>query len=236
MIAIMAQIYREYKNKILNKYFDVITIKPMMKYREIDIIEDILKKYQPMKCLEWGAGYSTLYFPQFLNRDATWSSVEHDKIWAAKVQKLNKNPSVRISYVQPNSYPWTDKNNDGAFSDLKDYIEFPVQWGKFDFILIDGRARAECLIKADSLLNNEGVIVLHDANRQYYHEAFKNYKNSIYFENYRPNSHGLFVAGKGIEDIRDTLDVDKHLKLWKIYNKIGSFFHKKKLAATSHRN
>jgi len=35
----------------------------MMDYIEIDIITEILMKRKPRICLEWGSGYSTIYFP-----------------------------------------------------------------------------------------------------------------------------------------------------------------------------
>ncbi len=225
--AIIAQTYKEYKNIILNKYFGVITIKPMMKYRETAIIEDILENFHPGTSLEWGSGYSTLYFPSFLNKNALWYSFEHNKEWSEKVREINKNPNVTISYVKPNAYPWTDADNDGAYSDLKDYIELPEKWGEFDLILIDGRARNACLKKALDILADGGIVIMHDANRKYYHQSFAQFRHKVYFENYR-KSYGLFIGSKET-DIRTILDVDKHLKLWDVYNAISRIFHKRKM-------
>ena len=225
--AILTQKSREYKNNILNSCFNVITVKPMMKYREIDIVADILKKLRPQNCLEWGSGYGTMYFPSLLEGGAKWTAVEHNKEWAEKVQEMNKRPNVSIFHVAPNSSKWTDPDNDGAYADLKDYIEFPEKFGAFDFILVDGRARIECMKKTLSLLSEKGVLVLHDANRTYYHKTFDLFRYRVFFENYRPNSHGLFIGSQGM-DIRDVLNVEKHKKLWGFYNGTASLLNKKK--------
>jgi hypothetical protein len=62
-----------------------MVLKPWMKEREVDIIEEILSKLQPRNSLEWGAGYSTTYFTKFLQKDAKWTSIEHNKDWAHKI-------------------------------------------------------------------------------------------------------------------------------------------------------
>lgn len=227
--AIAAQKFKEYRSILLNKYFGVITVKPMMKYREIDIVEEILRNLRPKNCLEWGSGYGTMYFPGLLGNDATWTAVEHHSEWAAKVREMNRRPNVSVFHVAPNAAAWTDPDNDGAYADLKDYIEFPERLGTFDFILVDGRARVECMKKALGLLSEKGILVLHDANRTWYHEAFELFRHRVFFENYRPNSHGLFIGSQGT-DIRDVLDIEKHKKLWRFYNGISAFIHNKKKA------
>ena len=225
--AVAIQKSREYKSIILNRCFGVITVKPMMKYREIDIVTEILKTLRPQHCLEWGSGYGTMYFPELLEAGAKWTAVEHNREWAEKVLEMNKRPNVSIFHVEPNASKWTDPDNDGAYADLKDYIEFPERLGKLDFILVDGRARIECMKKAQSLLSEKGVLVLHDANRTYYHNTFDLFRYRVFFENYRPNSHGLFIGSNGT-DIRDILDVEKHQKLWKFYNGISRVLNKKR--------
>jgi predicted O-methyltransferase YrrM len=53
-------------------------VRPWMKFMEIEVIEELLTRSRPQKCLEWGAGYGTIYFPEFLSGGATWLAVEHD--------------------------------------------------------------------------------------------------------------------------------------------------------------
>jgi len=149
-----------------------------------------------------------------------WLSVEHDKEWAAKINNVNQNARVEIFHVHPNHFPWTDEFGDGAYSDLMNYVEFPSKFGKFDFILIDGRARKDCLVKAYELVKDRGVVVLHDATREYYSKSFKLYTYQVLFEGHRQDGSGLWVGSKGI-NIEDMMDVNKHKKLWQLYNKVG---------------
>jgi predicted O-methyltransferase YrrM len=98
-----------------------------MKEKEIEIILEIIKDKKPKKVLEWGSGYSTLFFSKWLDRDAKWISIEHDEKFFKKnylLLRLKALKNVIIYYVPPNNYPWTDEDNDGSYQDLRDYIEF----------------------------------------------------------------------------------------------------------------
>jgi len=214
MIQIISHTYKEWWDRIIKWTTHEEVTKPLMRYREIEIVEEILKNLQPKKCLELGAGYSTLSFPEFLGESAKWISIEHERHWFKKIKDMNRRSNVEIFHIPPNRFPWTDEHKDGDYSDLKDYVEFPSKFGEFDFILVDGRARNDCLIKAYELIKSDGVVVLHDANREYYHEPFKLYKHQILLKDYRKDPGGLWIGSKGRE-IMDVLDVDKHLKYWR---------------------
>ena len=214
--------YKEYRDLLYEKLTGKVIPKPWMNYREIEIIEEILRNLKPKKCLEWGAGYSTLYFPKFLDSNAKWISIEHEKEWFEKIKSLNKNPNVEIYLVQPNKYPWSDEYGDGSYSDLNDYIEFPTKFGKFEFTLVDGRARKYCLIKAYELLIDKGIVVLHDANRTYYHEPFRLFKHSLLLTDYRRGGGGIWIGSKGLK-LENVVNIDRYIKFWKIISKVGRF-------------
>jgi len=209
--------YKEYRDKISRKLLSKNWIKPYMRYKEIEIIEEVLETVRPKKCLEQGAGYSTLYFPKFLDKDATWISVEHDREWSKKIKNLNHSLNVKIFWIPPNHYPWSDINQDGSYSDLENYIEFLKKFGKFDFILVDGRARKDCLVAANHIIRDKGVIVLHDANRRYYHQPFKTYEYQVLFSDYCKDMGGLWIGSKGTK-ISSILDVNKHQRFWQYLN------------------
>lgn len=56
---------------------------------------------------------------------------------------------------------------------MDEYVFYPSMLGvQFDVLIIDGRKRRQCLIEASRLMKANGLTLLHDAYRQYYHCAF----------------------------------------------------------------
>jgi hypothetical protein len=220
----LRQLSKEYRNKLLRKWFRKSIIKPWGRYREIEIIEEVLQTLKPQRCLEWGTGFGTLYFTKLIGEKTRWISVEHEKDWSINIEKLNQNRNVQIGHVPPNLFPWSDPHRDGAYSDLKDYIEFPTQFGKFDFILVDGRARVDCVVKASELIEEDGIVILHDANRKHYHSVFHLFRHQVLFTDHRTCSGGIWVASKGRE-IRSVLKIDQHEMLYRLYHRYAKLLH-----------
>ena len=218
---VIRYMYKKYKNRFTPRFLKKQEISPWMRYKEIIIMNELLTNLQPEHCLEWGAGYSTLYFPNLLNKNMKWISVEHDKDWARKIKKLNQRSNVKIHHQKPNHFPWTDEYEDGTYSDLKDYVEFPSKFGKFDCILVDGRARNDCLIKAFDHVEKNGVVILHDANRKYYHEPFKLFKYQALYEDARDDAGGIWIGSKGVQ-IETIFDVNKYKNLWYLIEKYSN--------------
>src|SRR5680860_87723 len=163
--TLIDQLKRDYRDKILLKLNKLE--KPFMKNKELDIIEEILMSIKPRKCLEWGSGYSSLVFPKLIDPEL-WLAIEHDQDWAEEIIGKNKNPHVKIVYVPSEVPGWNNKEDwrkDGTFKDFESYINYPEKFAPFDFIMIDGRARVECLKKASEMITNDGVVVFHDCNR-----------------------------------------------------------------------
>lgn len=212
------RVYRQRRKKILPKIFKKETQKPWMSYEEIEIIRELLLFLKPRNCLEWGAGYSTLFFPKYLGRRAEWASIEHEKTWAEKIKAVNKSKRVSIFHVEPNRFPWTDEHSDGAYADLKDYVNFPAG-DKFDFILIDGRARAFCLEMAHKILADNGIVVLHDAEREYYHAPLNLYRNQMMLSSYNASENKLWIGSRDL-DLNDVVDITKYKILWEKYKKL----------------
>lgn len=248
-------IVTKFRDTISKNIFSKMVIKPYMQEKEITIIEEILCNLKPENCLEWGAGYSTIYFTKFIKKSAKWLSIEHDKEWSNKLSYyLLLNPvikgrrhyewavfhlcsrvsaisfkshkflkaiiktngiqqQIKIINVVPNHFPWSDECQDGSYSDLKDYVEFPSGFENFDFILIDGRARKDCLIKAHEIIDDKCIVILHDANRKNYQKSFDLFKYQMLFSDNRNDAGGLWIGSKGIE-INDVLNLDKHRKIW----------------------
>lgn len=122
---------------------------PMMSDKEIEIMDQLFEKYKPKTVLEWGSGNSTVYFPKKHIFIEEWMALEHDKTYLELLQDvLPENAYITVMY--------TDER----------YEKYPSTLGKkFDFIFVDGIRRDECIDEAFNLLNEGGVIVLHDWDR-----------------------------------------------------------------------
>lgn len=54
MFQVIRHMLYKYRDAILRRVFRRLVIKPLMEYREIEIIEEIIKNIKPKRCLEWG--------------------------------------------------------------------------------------------------------------------------------------------------------------------------------------
>lgn len=159
---------------------------PEMWQNEIKFIENTLvhmaKHHECLNVLEWGSGKGTVYFAKFLQKENVrfrWIAIEHFVPWYEKVMAMLKEHrlSGRVECFLKSATYEEDKNIQETL-DLDDYINFPSTLGiQFDFVLVDGRRRKECLEKAKGILSPDGVVILHDAERPWYHEGCKHYAN-----------------------------------------------------------
>ncbi|MGF1639092.1 MAG: hypothetical protein ACFCUU_18595, partial [Cyclobacteriaceae bacterium] len=216
--------YNQLKQNLIKKWYKKIgkiPELPWMSQKEQDILLEAIVSLKPKKCLEWGAGFSTLFFTKFLNPDATWQSIEHNKEWYDLMHSKSLPVSVSLFHVAPDNADYDIKISDGTYKDFKSYVEKPK--GKFDFILIDGRARSACLKKAFELINDNGLVVMHDANRKKYHENFHLFNNQHFFLDQRKGYGGLWLGSKA-QNINEIIDIDLHQSLWEKHLRLYKFF------------
>jgi len=143
--------------------------------------------------LEWGSGNSTIYFSKFLKDKGIifkWTAIEHYVPWHKKVTDMIKENGLSDNVKCYLKSPTFQENKDIQETlDLNEYINFPSTLGvKFDFILVDGRKRKECMEKASSILSPDGVVILHDAERQWYHDGCKYYVDGGEFVTANPTA------------------------------------------------
>jgi hypothetical protein len=125
----------------------------------------------PFTVLEWGGGHSTYFYARRLPKGSTWHSVEHDRTWFANIESQSRpaDGATLNLHLVPNSGPYREGIDDGDMDSFRDYIVFPRRLGaRFQFILVDGRARIECLREGWRLLTPDGIMVLHDGERSEY--------------------------------------------------------------------
>ena len=154
-------------------------ITPQMSQKEIRFFENILLKYrQHVDVLEWGTGGSTVYFTSFLRKNNIsyiWTSIEYNREWYDYISEMTKRDEcIHLFLFDVGNTKLKQRD-----VSMEDYITRPAMIGKkYDIILVDGRKRRRCLLEAKKLLKPEGVVILHDAQRKYYHCVFSEYPDS----------------------------------------------------------
>ena len=163
---------------------------------EFGQIRAVLETLRPTRCIEWGSGGSTRFFLEdhpFIER---YVSVEHSPEWGAKVRKEVTDPRLEYFVVPPDiACPEHDWHKPAERQWLKDwrlraerdpevfaaYVAKPATViDEADFVFVDGRARAFCIREGFRLLRPGGVLILHDAEREYYHQALRDCATPVF--------------------------------------------------------
>jgi len=188
---------------------------PWMKSKELDILVELLDRLAPARCLEWGAGASTTYFPARLPGLERWLSIEHYGPWFDVVQGRNRHPAVEVVHQPPDHGDYAGTRKEGTLEDFRTYVTLPeARGGTYDFILIDGRARVHCLEAAFRLVDDRGIVALHDANRESYRATLPPFVHQELFADWRRNRGGLWLGSKA-RPIAEVLDLETHRRAWR---------------------
>lgn len=195
---------------------------PWMRPAEEDLLRDLLAARQPRRCLEWGGGLSTVQFPALLAPDASWTAIEHDAGWARTLGGLVTRPGTTVRHVPPDDPAFVGDGDAVAFAS---YLAAADAGGPYDFVFVDGRARAACVTRARALLAPGGIVVLHDANRDAYLGATAAYPHQLLFRDRRAARRkpagGVWI-GSVDRDLSTLLDVAGHRRLWDFYAGAGA--------------
>lgn len=148
-----------------------------------------------MRVLEYGSGYSTIYFA---SRVAFVVSFEHYKEWYDRISmefEALRLTNVDYHFLPPNDpTDFSEEHFRTVHPELKDfqlsrrfanYFEevnsYPDE--SFDVILIDGRARVESFFNSFPKLKKGGLAILDNSERERYepiHQKMKGYKKQSY--------------------------------------------------------
>lgn len=171
--------YRKYNQKGISSIKEEL---PWLSFRAVEFLK---KNIHPdMIAFEYGGGGSTAFFNGRVKKLVT---VEHDEKWFAWLQdylkdKLRSEWTPRFIAAAPGdlfvpadaSEPLHFASNDepSKGKNYRDYVnailDYPENY--FDVILIDGRARTSCVAVSFSRLKPGGILVLDNAEREYYLE------------------------------------------------------------------
>ena len=177
-----------------------------MHEKEVEMMVKYLKEKPNSVMLEWGCGGSTLHFPKYVDKyvsiehNLDWyvdvkkaidgndiNNIEfylvdipkgvptkreefYDK-WTTEIHDLSKLgmntiPALDYCIYPKDKYIWMD------YIDIVD--EIPIK--KYDFVLIDGRARSDCAFKALQYIDDESIVFIHDFwGREEYHAVLEYY-------------------------------------------------------------
>jgi len=154
--------------------------KPLMNQEEIDYIESRLSKGKTL--FEWGPGGSTIHFSKFVK---SYNSVEHDDKWADKVADMIQEQEIKNVklYYAPADIPWNiwERGHsillDNRNEEFKSYIKAIDHFGKkkYDFFIIDGRARVQCCEMATRYSHKDTIVFLCEYYRPRYKAALEWY-------------------------------------------------------------
>lgn len=222
LLKLISLVYREHRDKFGGQQYQPKK-KPYMRYREIEVVEEILYNLQPTSCLEWGAGSSTLFFPPKLHRklDGFRSSINSDG-WKGFKTFNQVLLSAFITYRRINC-PGPMKCKMGLMPILLTTLNTPSNLLPMilSWLMV---VRATTASKKRLVLSNQkGVVVLHDANRKSYHASFERYSNQVLFRGYRPHAGGIWIGSRGIS-ISEVLDVERHQAVWRLCRIVGKVF------------
>jgi len=147
-----------------------------------DALREVRRRLKPgMRVFEYGSGGSTLFW---LAHGATVVSIEHDPEWYNRVRERIAG-AVGIDYrlVLPEAHAGLAPHNDPG--DPEAYLSDDIRYsgkhfrtyvsqistfadGYFDIVLVDGRARTSCMVEAAPKVRPGGMLVLDNADREYY--------------------------------------------------------------------
>jgi hypothetical protein len=146
---------------------------------QVEVVENKLagfRRASPLTIFEWGCGGSTVHFAKYLRklcRDFVWISAETDTDWVDTVATETMGlPVVFTVYPYRTQREGWQRQDELKRLPMDEYVNAPLTVGPcFDIYLVDGRKRSRCLDVARGALYKGGLVILHDAEREYYHEA-----------------------------------------------------------------
>ena len=171
--------------------------KIFMSALERDLIRSFLNESHTM--LEYGSGYSTLYFSQFVG---AYYSIEHNQAWYTTIHDIVRRSSslsskikqYKLVRIDPGYKGWGGGFEEGTREQFDAYIRAVHSFGvtHFDRVLIDGRARSDCALEIKPFLRNDSIVFIHDyINRPLYWKSVEQHYKKI-LQTYEGQSLAIF--------------------------------------------
>lgn len=149
---------------------------PWWTYRAIDAVSDWLRVHpRPIRAFEYGSGASTFWLARRV--DEVHSVEHHGEFGKMMAKELSSLANVSFRIVEPtkSTNPLTPSGKEAHGGlDFTDYVRaIDAVEGKFDLVVVDGRARQACLQAALPRLNFGGIVVYDNSARRRYRSAIE---------------------------------------------------------------
>jgi hypothetical protein len=146
---------------------------PWWTLRAIDVVERwIAARNGKVRVFEYGSGASTLWLARRCERV---TSIENDTGFARATSALLARDNIEVRVIEPDRDVVTPRTPSGRRGyercDFSAYVDSIASGGRYDLVVIDGRARAACLARAPEFLERGGIIVFDNSSRRRYRAA-----------------------------------------------------------------
>ncbi len=173
----IAKWYSHWKSSLNGKRSALGDELPWMTYGAIDWLSKNLTKN--MSLFEWGSGGSTLFFSKYVRQVIT---IEHDSAWYHNVVQILDKKEIKnasINLIEPVQTPGIDKRYMSTGREYEGYsFEKYVRMidshpdESFDVVVVDGRARTGCMMRAISKIRKGGILLLDNSERDEYRDGW----------------------------------------------------------------
>lgn len=149
----------------------------------------ILGEMNIRKYFEWGSGKSTKLVDSL---GISVDSVEHSAKW---FDKTKSEVSNNVNLIFEN--------------DIMLYPCVTGRYDKYDFIFVDGAERERCIKHSHNMLEDNGIVMVHDAEREQYHPYMNEYKHLYFYDDGHTavmtnNKHKAYEIGKLFGDLNES--------------------------------
>jgi hypothetical protein len=148
---------------------------PWLSFRAIAWLRSYLRP--EMDVFEYGSGGSTIFLA---SRVVELVSVEHDLEWYTKTTRRLEDLGLQCTYLLREPVAGADerfRSTDPAYREMsfEPYVKAidACDDGTFDLVIVDGRARPACAIRAIPKVRAGGYLLLDDADRPHYGAAIE---------------------------------------------------------------
>ena len=138
---------------------------PWWPYDMTDFVEAALPRNA--KVFEYGGGGSSLWL---CDHGVRLTVVEHHPAWSRELRNLLPNNVELIEAPPQHVGRIVSSVEDGHFDDYVQAIDnYPDN--SFDLVIVDGRARGDCVVRARDKVRSGGYLLLDDSDRPRYQAA-----------------------------------------------------------------